>query len=81
MCLAIPSEVIELLDDDRAMVDIGGAQHDISIAFVEDVKVGDFVLVHVGFALSRLDPDEAQKTLDLIDEMNEAGAKELAGSS
>lgn len=76
MCLAIPSEVIELLDDERATVDIGGAQHDISIAFVDDVSVGDYVLVHVGYALSRMDADEAKKTLDLIDEMNEAGAKE-----
>lgn len=73
MCLAVPAEIIEFLDDDRAMVSNGGATYEISLAFIDDAKLGDYVLVHVGYALSRIDPDEAKKTLALIDEMTAAG--------
>jgi len=73
MCLAIPGEVIELLDDERAKVDVNGTLHDVSIAFVEDVKIGDYLLVHVGYAISRMDAEEGRKTLSLIAEMQQAG--------
>lgn len=77
MCLAIPARVSKLLDGDRAVADVGGLSREISLSLVDDVKVGDYVIVHVGYALSRLDPEEAAKTLKLFDEMNEAGAREM----
>lgn len=73
MCLALPSRVVELLDDDQAKVDLGGITKAISLALVEDVAVGDYVIVHVGYALSKLDPAEAEKTLALFAEMQAVG--------
>ena len=73
MCLAIPAQVTKLLEGDRAVASVGGVNHSISLALVEDVKVGDYVIVHVGYALSKLDPDEAAKTLALFDEYHAAG--------
>lgn len=78
MCLAIPARVVEIAADDQAIVDLGGVRKDISLALVEDVKVGDYVIVHVGYALTRLDPEEAEKTLAL---MAEAGLTEQAVAS
>ncbi|MEF8794567.1 HypC/HybG/HupF family hydrogenase formation chaperone [Thiohalorhabdus sp.] len=69
MCLAVPGRVVEINDDDTALVDFSGANKRISLALVEDVAPEDYVLVHVGFALQRIDPDEAEKTLALIAEM------------
>ena len=66
MCLAVPARVIELREDDRAVVDLSGVQQVISLALVEGVCVGDYVIVHVGFALSVLDPEEAEQTLKLF---------------
>jgi hydrogenase expression/formation protein HypC len=68
MCLAIPAQVVELLDAERARVDIGGVRKDISLALVDGIAVGDYVIVHVGYALNRLDPEEAEKTLRLFAE-------------
>ena len=69
MCLAIPAKVVSLLDDGMASVDIGGVKKDISVSLVEDVKVGDYVIIHTGFALSKLDPEEAESTLELFAEI------------
>ncbi|MEW5770250.1 MAG: HypC/HybG/HupF family hydrogenase formation chaperone [Pseudomonadota bacterium] len=68
MCLAIPARVVEIADNDQAVVDLGGVKKDVSLALVEDVRVGDYVIVHVGYALTRLDPEEAHKTLALMAE-------------
>ena len=68
MCLAIPVEVTELLDGDMARVSLDGVQKVISLALVEDVQVGDYVILHVGYALNKLDPDEAEQTLRLLAE-------------
>jgi len=68
MCLAIPVQVTELLDGDMAKVSLDGVQKVISLALVEDVAVGDYVILHVGYALNKLDPEEAQKTLELLAE-------------
>ncbi|TXH76867.1 HypC/HybG/HupF family hydrogenase formation chaperone [Thiobacillus sp.] len=78
MCLAIPARVVDIAADDQAIVDLGGVRKDISLALVENVQVGDYVIVHVGYALTRLDPDEAEKTLAL---MAEAGLTEPALAS
>lgn len=76
MCLAIPARVVQIGADDQAIVDLGGVRKAISLALVEGVEVGDYVIVHVGYALTRLEPEEAEKTLAL---MAEAG--QLAGPS
>ena len=69
MCLALPAEVVSLSnDDDNAVVSLEGVKKQISLALVEDVKIGDFVLVHVGYALHKVSPDEAQRTLSLMAE-------------
>jgi hydrogenase expression/formation protein HypC len=62
MCLAIPSKIVQL-NGVMATVEVGGVQKAISLALVDDVAVGDYVIVHVGYALSRLDPAEAELTL------------------
>lgn len=78
MCLAIPAKVVAIAEGDQAIVDLGGVRKDVSLALVEDVKVGDYVIVHVGYALTRLDPEEAEKTLAL---MAEAGLMEQAAGA
>lgn len=71
MCLAIPARVADLLPHEMAIVDLAGVRKEISLAMVEDVSVGDYVIVHVGFALSKLSPEEAEKTLAIFAEMKE----------
>ncbi|MGO9420417.1 HypC/HybG/HupF family hydrogenase formation chaperone [Roseiarcus sp.] len=66
MCLAIPVEVREVLPDDMAKISLDGVIKVISTALIEDVKVGDYVVLHVGYALAKIDPEEAQKTLELL---------------
>ena len=68
MCLAIPALVVELRPHDQAVVNLGGIRKEISVALVDGVQVGDYVIVHVGYALTRLDPDEAARTLALMAE-------------
>ncbi|HEX8964794.1 MAG TPA: HypC/HybG/HupF family hydrogenase formation chaperone [Rhodocyclaceae bacterium] len=74
MCLAIPARVVEILDGDNAVVNLGGVKKEISLALVEGVAIGDYVIVHVGYALNKLDPEEAEKTLALFAEMGAATA-------
>jgi hydrogenase expression/formation protein HypC len=69
MCLAIPARVIELLDDDRARIELSGVQKVVSTALVDSVALGDYLIVHVGYAIGRLDPDEAAQTLSLLASM------------
>jgi hydrogenase expression/formation protein HypC len=64
MCLAIPARVVDLPEAGMALVDVGGVQKRISLALVDGVACGDYVIVHVGYALARLDPEEAQRTLE-----------------
>lgn len=82
MCLAIPARVIALPADDSALVDLGGVRKEISLALIDDVAVGDYVIVHVGFALNKMDPEEAESTLALFAEMGAAVAAqdEAAGN-
>jgi hydrogenase expression/formation protein HypC len=63
MCLAIPARVVALPDPDTALIDVDGVRKRISLALVENVQPGDYVIVHVGYALTRLDPEEAERTL------------------
>ncbi len=70
MCLAIPVRVVELLDETTAVVDLDGIRKEISLALVDGVQVGDYVILHVGYALSKLDPAEAERTLALFAEVS-----------
>ena len=78
MCLALPAQIVAInYTTDTATVAIGEVRKDISLALVEDVKVDDFVLIHVGYALNKIDQEEAEKTLQLFAEaglVNEAEA-------
>ncbi len=83
MCLGIPGEVVELLDDDLqlAKVNVGGVRRNINVGLVNDgeqVAVGDWVLIHVGFALAKIDEVEAQSTLRALEDIGEAYVDELA---
>ncbi|HAG82838.1 MAG TPA: hydrogenase assembly protein HupF [Cyanobacteria bacterium UBA11162] len=77
MCLGIPGQIIEITDINRqlALVDIGGVKRQVNIACIVDQShpietcVGDWVLVHVGFAMNRLDEQEAAETLELLKEL------------
>ena len=70
MCLALPVRVVELLPDEQGVIDLGGVRKTISLALLDDVVVGDYVILHVGYALTKLDPEEAEKTLALFASMN-----------
>ena len=67
MCLAIPAKVIEI-SDFNARVDMGGNMREANLSLLEDVKVGDYVIVHAGFAISKYDAEEARLTLKLLRE-------------
>lgn len=69
MCLAIPAQIIQLVDDNRAIVCIGGINKEISVALLDEVAMGDYVIIHVGYALTRLNEAEAERTLQLMSEM------------
>ncbi len=69
MCLAIPARIEELTGAETALVSLNGVRKEISLALVDDAAVGDYVIVHVGYALSRLDEEEALKTLALFAEL------------
>ena len=66
MCLAIPARVVELRAGDQAIIDLGGVRKDISVALVDGVVPGDYVIVHVGSALQKVDAREAERTLALF---------------
>jgi hydrogenase expression/formation protein HypC len=68
MCLAIPALVTQLLPDDMARISLGGVTKTISVMLVQDVVPGDYVIVHVGHALAKIDAAEAERTLALLDE-------------
>ena len=79
MCLAIPGKLIETFDDHglrMGRIDYAGASNTACLEYVPDVQLGQYVLVHAGFAISVLDEAEAQKTLALWDEMVQAAAEE-----
>lgn len=66
MCLAIPAKVVELRGGEAALVDLGGVRKEISLALVDGVQAGDYVIVHVGYALQKVDAGEAERTLALF---------------
>lgn len=66
MCLAIPVRVVEILPDEMAKVSLDGVVKTVSTVLVEDLAVGDYVVLHVGYALAKIDPEEAERTLELL---------------
>ena len=80
MCLAVPARVTRIVEGDEVIVDLGGIEKAISAALVDDVRVGDYLLVHVGFALGKIDAGDAEATLAMLalqaaarDELEAAG--------
>lgn len=71
MCLAIPGKIVEIVDaaNHIAKVEIGGVRRGVNIGMLDDLKIGDYVLVHVGFAMSKVDEKEAHETLRLLQEL------------
>jgi hydrogenase expression/formation protein HypC len=84
MCLAIPGKVESITGSDQlsraGKVNFGGILKEVSLAYVPEVKVGDYVIVHVGFALSRLDEAEAHKVFEYLKEMEDLGELKEGGS-
>ena len=80
MCLAIPGRVVEITDEGNqlAKVDVSGVLRNVNVGLLDDVRADDWVLIHVGFALSKVDEEEAHATLALLQEMGEAYEQELA---
>ena len=80
MCLAIPGQIVEVTDEENrlARVDVAGVRRNVSVGLLDgDVAPGDWVLIHVGFALSRVDEEEAHATLRLLQQMGDAYEQEL----
>lgn len=77
MCLAIPGKVLSISGDDpltrMGRINFGGVVKEASLAYVPEVTIGDYVIVHVGFALSKVDEAEAQKIFEYLKRMNELG--------
>jgi hydrogenase expression/formation protein HypC len=69
MCLAIPTQILRLTADGRGKVLLGGVELDVSLEMVDDVAVGDYVIVHVGHAIAKLDAADAERTLALFEQI------------
>ena len=77
MCLAIPARVEQLTPDNNAIVSLGGVKKEISLALLDGAAVGDYVIVHAGYALQKLDEEEAALTLALFAEFALSNADEM----
>ena len=84
MCLAIPGKITSISGEDPLMrtgkVDFGGILKEVSLAYVPEAQIGDYVIVHVGFALSRVDEAEAQQVFEYLREMQELTELEDSGA-
>jgi hydrogenase expression/formation protein HypC len=71
MCLAIPGKIVEIVDEENriAKVDVGGVKRNVNIGMLDDASLGDYVLIHVGFAMSKIDEKEAEETLRLLQDL------------
>ncbi len=73
MCLAIPGKIVEIVDEENqiAKVEVGGVRRNVNIGMLDkdDARIGDYVLIHVGFAMSKIDEKEAEETLKLLEEL------------
>ena len=71
MCLAIPARIEQLTSTDSAIINLGGLRKEVSLALLDDIQVGDYVIVHAGYALQKLDEEEAARTLALFAQLSE----------
>jgi len=78
MCLAIPVRVVEVRPGQMAVVDLSGVRKEVSTALVDDVQVDEYVIVHVGYAIGKVDAEEAQRTLELFNELEKSQRAEQA---
>ncbi len=71
MCLAIPGKIVEFVDVENqiAKVEVGGVKRNVNIGMLDDTRIGDYVLIHVGFAMSKIDEKEAEETLRVLQEL------------
>ncbi|MHC1581265.1 HypC/HybG/HupF family hydrogenase formation chaperone [Methanopyrus sp.] len=76
MCLAIPGRIVEL-EGNRAIVDFGGVRQEVDVSLLEDVKEGDWVIVHTGFAIQKLSEEEARASLEVWEEVLKHVEEEL----
>ncbi|MCP4181374.1 MAG: HypC/HybG/HupF family hydrogenase formation chaperone [bacterium] len=74
MCLAIPMRIKEIHDNNVGVVEADGAEARVSIALVKDPEIGDYVIIHAGYAIEKIDKEEAEKTKALFDELAELNA-------
>ena len=70
MCLSIPAK-IESIEDNMAIVSVGGVTYKASLQLLDDVSVGDFILLHTGFAIQKISPEEAEETLKIFSEFED----------
>ena len=75
MCLGIPGQIVAITENQLAVVDFNGVTREVSLMLCPELEVGDYCLVHVGFAMQRLDPAEAQETMELLDQFLEASGE------
>ena len=80
MCLAVPGKIISLGSDAQATIDMMGATRDVSVRLTPDAAVGDYVLVHAGFAIQVIDAQEAAETIKLFQELDELALDDLQDS-
>ena len=73
MCLAVPAKIIEVLENGLARCDLNGVKKEINVSLIAQQKVGDWVIVHVGFALNRIDEAQAQETLRMLSTVVQSG--------
>lgn len=71
MCLAVPAQIEQLIGENQAIVNLGGIRKEVSLVLIENVVPGDYVIVHVGFALQKLDQEEAELTLAMFAEISQ----------
>jgi hydrogenase expression/formation protein HypC len=81
MCLAVPGKIVSIMEDDppevrRGNVDFSGVRKEICLAYTPEARVGDYVLMHVGFALSVVDEEEAQRIFETLSEMEQLASEE-----
>ncbi len=88
MCLAVPGKIVEIYDSgglSMGKIDFGGVTREVCLAYVPEAKIGDYTIIHVGFALSILSEEEAQATLEALREIadlnEELGSSEQSGAS
>ncbi len=74
MCLSIPAKV-ETIENDMAVVSVGGTKYKASLQMLDDVNIGDYILLHTGFAIQKLTPEEAEESLKVFEEFEELNKK------